>query len=40
MQPIVHTFKFATLMLYKFCWVSHTDFKFTGLVEQTSLYHC
>ena len=34
---LVHT---STLVLYNFCWVRSTDFKFTGLVEQTSLYHC
>ena len=36
---LVHTSKFATLVLYNFCWVRYTDFKITGSVEQTSLYH-
>ena len=36
---LVHTSKFATLAFHNFCWVRHTDFKFTGLLVQISLYH-
>ena len=31
-----YTSKFVTLELHNF-WVRHTEFKFTGLAEQTSL---
>ena len=36
---LVHTFKFAILVVYKICLERHKQLKFTELVDITSLYH-
>ena len=37
---LVHASKLATLEVHNFPYERHTELKFTGLVEQTSLYNC
>ena len=37
---LVHTSKFAALEVHNFPYERHTEIKFTGLVELTSLYNC
>ena len=37
---LVHTSKLVTLEVHNFPYERHIELKFTGLVEQTSLYDC